>query len=105
MRAGGLLNKAPVQVEPPRRKATRPSSALQAPSFRPCLREGHSNLDLILLVIVRILDQVADKLRVDRRTLLEALEHIHLLILDFDQVNVRRAMMGGGIDGDLSGGA
>src|SRR3954451_21453589 len=67
------------------------------------LRRTASDLDYILLIIGRVLDEVANRCGIGRLLLGEIFEHLELLVVDFGDVNVEHAMMRRRIDGHLSG--
>src|SRR5471032_2551613 len=62
-----------------------------------------SNLDHILLVVVRILDEVAYRRGIGGLLLREVLQHLELLVADLGDMNVEHAMMRRRVDRDLAG--
>src|SRR5690242_10353852 len=61
-----------------------------------------SQFDHILLVVARVLDEIAYRARVDRRLILERLHDLELVILYLRDADIEHAMMCGRIDGHLS---
>ena len=55
-----------------------------------CGADAPSDLDHVLLVVVRILDEIADGGGIGRLLLREVFEHLELLVLDFGDVDVER---------------
>src|SRR5580692_6800147 len=66
--------------------------------------EPHSKLDYILLVVIRIFYQVADRGGVRRLLLREVFQQHELLVFDLGNMNVEDTVMGRRIDGHLARG-
>src|SRR5271163_2278837 len=73
------------------------ASALHA-RVKPVHGGRPSELDYILLVVVGVLDEIANRGGVGRCLLGEVLEHVELLVFDLGDVDVEDAMMGRRID-------
>src|ERR1700727_3000210 len=70
------------------------NSATRSTSAPACsVREARSELDHILLVVVRILFKVADRGGVRRLLLREVFEQIKFLVFDLGDVDVENAVM------------
>src|SRR6266568_8216186 len=66
--------------------------------------EQPSNLDHILLVVVRVLDEVAYGGGVRRFLLSKIFQHLELLVADLGDMDIEHAMMRWRVDGNLAGG-
>src|ERR1700749_1817326 len=66
-----------------------------------CRADPRSNLDHVLLVVSRVLDEVTDGGRIGRLLLSKVLEHLELLVRDFGDMDVENAMVRRRVDRDL----
>src|ERR1019366_10628931 len=64
-----------------------------------------SDLDHVLLVVVRVLDKIAHRGGVRRLLLREVFQHVELLVVDLGDVYVEDAMVGRRVDRDLARGS
>src|ERR1700730_291446 len=65
-------------------------------------RRPASDLDHILLVVVRVFDEIAHRGGVGRLLLREVFQHLELLVVDFGDMHVQDAMMGRWVDRNLA---
>src|SRR5258705_2798832 len=81
------------------RRATRSTFTFPKQDLR---ADPPSNLDHVLLVVGRVLDEIADGGGVGRLLLGEIFQHLELLVGHFGDVHVEHAMMRRRVDRDLA---